>query len=65
MDIIEFAENCLKLELADYQKEILLAYYNRDPNNNFIYVPIRSGKTLVAKIITEYERAVYDTQHID
>ena len=65
MNIVEFAEHYLKLELTEYQKELLWAYYNCDPNNNFISFPARSGKTLMVKIITEYGRGAYDVQHID
>ena len=52
MNIIEFAEHYLKLKLTEYQKELLWAYYN----NNFVCMPPRSGKTMIAKIITEYKR---------
>ena len=60
MNIVEFAESCLKLKLTEYQKELLWAYYNCDPSDNFISVPIRSGKTLIIKIIAEYEKGVYN-----
>ena len=60
MNIVEFAESYLKLKLTEYQKELLRAYYNCGPNNNFISFPMRSGKTLIVKIITEYERGVYN-----
>ena len=61
MNIVEFAESCLKLKLTEYQKELLWAYYNCDPSDNFIFVPMRSGKTMIVKIITEYEKGA----HID
>lgn len=56
MNIVEFAESYLKLELTEYQKELLWAYYNCGPNNNFIFTPMRSGKTMIVKIIAEYEK---------
>ena len=65
MNIVEFAENCLKLKLTKYQKELLWAYHNRGPSGNFISIPVRSGKTMIAKIIAEYEKGVYDVQRID
>lgn len=63
MNIVEFAENYLKLELAEYQKKILWAYHNCGPDSNFISVPIRSGKTLIVKIIAEYERGNYNEKN--
>lgn len=60
MNIVEFAESCLKLKLTEYQKELLWAYHNCGPNGNFISVPLRSGKTSIVKLITEYERGVYN-----
>lgn len=60
MDIVEFVESCLKLKLTEYQKELLLAYHNYGSSGKFISVPIRSGKTSTVKIITEYERGVYN-----
>lgn len=56
MDIVEFAENYLKLKLTEHQKKILWAYHNCGPDYKFISVPPRSGKTLLIKIIAEYER---------
>lgn len=56
MNIVEFAESYLKLKLTEYQKEFLRAYQNCGPNKNFIHMPPRSGKTLIMKIITEYEK---------
>ncbi len=56
MNIIEFAEGCLKLKLTEYQKELLWTYYNYGPSDIFISTPARSGKTLIMKIITEYEK---------
>ena len=60
MNIAEFAESCLKLKLTEYQKELLWAYYNCSPSDNFIFTPMRSGKTSIIKTITEYERGVYN-----
>ncbi len=50
----------LKLKLTKYQKELLWAYHNCGSNNDFISIPIKSGKALAIKIITEYERGVYN-----
>jgi len=60
MNIVEFAENYLKLKLTEYQKELLWAYYNCGPSDIFISTPARSGKTMIVKIITEYERGIYN-----
>lgn len=60
MNIVEFAESCLKFKLTEYQKELLWAYHNCGPSDNFISIPARSGKTSIVKITTEYERGVYN-----
>lgn len=59
MNIIEFAEIYLKIKLTEYQKEFLRAYYNCGPDTVFISTAVRSGKTMIAKIITEYEKVAH------
>lgn len=56
MNIVEFAENYLKLKLPEYQKKILWGFHNCGPGSKFIFVPTRSGKTLIIKTNAEYEK---------
>ena len=56
MDILEFAETICPNQLTEFQQDILARYeYSRKNDINMkIYGP-RNGKTMIAKIINEWE----------
>ena len=48
IDIVEFAESTLGLELKEYQKKILRTYYeHKDEATETLYLNISSGNKMV------------------
>lgn len=53
MDILEFADEILKVELTKYQKNVL-EQINNNPNSNFINNSSKCDTTLTVKITEEF-----------
>lgn len=53
IDIVEFCEDILNIELAPYQKRIL-EYIKNNPNKRIIYTGRRAGMNTINKVLLKH-----------